>query len=431
LISAIAAALRPLRDAVARQVVVVTDGLIGFEASAVKAIRDGLPAGTRLHAVGVGSAPNRAFLRPAARAGRGIEVLIGLDEAAESSAGRIAAATREPVVIDVAVDGTALVGLSPRLPDLLTGSPVLAPLRLRPEGGKLVVSGRTANGAWEEHVDVPATQPGEGSEAIAALWAREAIDDLERDLACGGNRSDIDRRIEQLALQHSISSRLTSWIAVAETPSVDPREPVRVERIPQALPYGMSVEGLGLGAVPRMAASVVMGSSPRLLLSRSAVERPDEERDSQAMADTIAELRELVSEVQRSVEMLPTKPRRPATWRQEIVARLRHVLEMVRRRAEVQTIQVRGRALPTSGQPTTTIEIQVTSPLEWWPTTTATIAGRSVRLIAESTTRSGPIAANSLVRMTLAARAEDVARSGTVEVACGDAVLVIAIDRAD
>jgi hypothetical protein len=33
--------------------------------------------------------------------------------------------------------------------------------------------------------------------------------------------------------------------------------------------------------------------------------------------------------------------------------------------------------------------------------------------------------------MTLAARAEDVARSGTVEVACGDAVLVIAIDRAD
>ena len=60
------------------------------------------------------------------------------------------------------LQGTALLDAAPRLPDLLTGSPVLAALRLRPEGGTLVVRGRTARGAWEEHLDVPGTLPGEG-----------------------------------------------------------------------------------------------------------------------------------------------------------------------------------------------------------------------------------------------------------------------------
>ena len=63
---------------------------------------------------------------------------------------------------------------------------------------------------------MPATPPEEGAEAIPALWARETIEDLELDLACGGERKDIDRRIEQIALQHSVSSRLTSWVAIAE-----------------------------------------------------------------------------------------------------------------------------------------------------------------------------------------------------------------------
>ena len=54
---------------------------------------------------------------------------------------------------------------------------------------------------------MPGTPPEEGAEAIPALWARETIEDLELDLACGGELKDIDRRIEEIALQHSVSSR--------------------------------------------------------------------------------------------------------------------------------------------------------------------------------------------------------------------------------
>ena len=54
---------------------------------------------------------------------------------------------------------------------------------------------------------------------------------------------------------------MTSWIAVAEEPSVDPRAPIRVERIPQVLPYGMSAEGLGLIELSTPLASVSMSES--------------------------------------------------------------------------------------------------------------------------------------------------------------------------
>ena len=311
MISAIEEALRPLRADATRQVVIVTDGQIGFEAGAIRAIRDGLPNGSRLHTVGVGSAANRAFLRPAAKAGRGVEVMIGLDEPAAPGAERILAATHDPDIVDVTVGGTALLDAPPRLPDLLAGSPVLTGIRLRPNGGTLVVSGRTAHGAWEERVDVPATEAGEGSDAISALWAREAIENLELDLACGGTRKTIDAQIEAIALRHSIASRLTSWIAVADVPSVDPREPVRVERIPQMLPYGMSAEGLGLVEQHQLLADASVDMSravPRQVMRTSRRERqsavPPQELASFLGSELEALRRSELDERQQLVESL-------------------------------------------------------------------------------------------------------------------------------
>ena len=176
LISAIEEALRPVRAAASRQVVVVTDGLIGFEAAAVRAIRDKLPGQSRLHTVGIGSGSNRAFLRPAARAGRGVEIVIDLDETAERGLIRILAATSQPVVADVTIQGTAMADAPPRLPDLLSGSPVVAGFRLRSDGGTLVVRGQTADGPWEEHLTVEPLPQGAGSNAVQALWARETIE---------------------------------------------------------------------------------------------------------------------------------------------------------------------------------------------------------------------------------------------------------------
>lgn len=237
-------ALRPLRANSQRQVVLVTDGLIGFEQEIVDTILERLPAGCRVHTVGVGSAVNRSLTAPAARAGRGVEVVIGLGEDPERAVARLRARTEAPLVVDVTVGGAALVETAPaRVPDLYAGAPVLVSARVRPEGGELVVRGRTATGTWEERVRV---SPRDGSGVLATLFGREAVEDAETRLAAGASRADTDGEVERLGLEYRIATRLTSWVAIDKTPSVDPRAPSRRESVPQMLPHGMSVEGLGL-----------------------------------------------------------------------------------------------------------------------------------------------------------------------------------------
>src|SRR6185295_18600515 len=105
----------------------------------------GLPASSRVHTVGVGSAVNRSLTMAAARAGRGLEVMTGLAEDVERAARRLVARTDAPLVVDLSVSGSALVAHAPAaLPDLFAGAPALISLELRPEGGTLAVRGRTA-----------------------------------------------------------------------------------------------------------------------------------------------------------------------------------------------------------------------------------------------------------------------------------------------
>jgi Ca-activated chloride channel family protein len=199
-------ALRGLRPDAQRQVVLVTDGLIGFEQEVVAEVLATLPPGSRLHTVGVGSAVNRALTGPAARAGRGLEVVIGLGEDPERAASALRARTAAPLVTGLEIAGSALVAHAPaRLPDLFAGAPALVSLELRPEGGTLVVRGSTAAGPFERRIAVSPPAPGEGPAALAALHAREAVEDLEMRLAAGELEDEIDRAVEEIGMAFQIS----------------------------------------------------------------------------------------------------------------------------------------------------------------------------------------------------------------------------------
>lgn len=259
--TAILQALASLRHGAQRQVVVVTDGLIGFESEVVGAIRTGLPANSRVHVVGVGSATNRTLTRGASRAGRGIEVLVGIDEAAGPAAQRLLARTVAPLVQGLEVTGSALVALAPRaLPDLFAGAPVRIAVQLRPEGGTLHVRGEGPHGAFVHELVVPPLVAG-GDPAIARGFAREAVEDLEVELAATRAAHDVDARIEQLGLAHRIATRLTSWIAVSEVQNVDPRLVQRRDVVPQELPYGMAIEQLGLRRTMAMPCQAPLGGA--------------------------------------------------------------------------------------------------------------------------------------------------------------------------
>ena len=248
--SGILEALRPLRADAQRQIVLVTDGLIGAEEQLVGTILRDLPVASRLHTVGVGSAVNRSLTGPAARAGKGVEVVVGLGEDPERAARRLAARTAAPLVVDVTLEGSALVEHAPaKIPDLYAGAPLLVALRLRPEGGALAIHGRTAAGPWRHGLEIGPTNSGAGSPAVVTLFGRERVEDLEARIAAAGDGRgghEDSAALERIGLEFQIATRLTSWIAASDEPTVDPRRPTRREIMPQMLPHGISAAGMGL-----------------------------------------------------------------------------------------------------------------------------------------------------------------------------------------
>jgi Ca-activated chloride channel family protein len=254
--SAVREALHALRPGAQRQVVLVTDGYVGGEQQIVKQLHENLPKSCRMHVLGMGSAVNRSLATALARAGRGAEVLVGLDEDIERGAKRLLDRTRMPVLTNVEISGDALVRHAPEhVPDVFEGAPVVAALALSPLGGELVVRGelaaaepghpfRVAPEAWIQKIRVPAKSKGEGNPAIAALYAREHVADLETRWTIGDNQPGIDREIEDTGVQFQISTRLTSWVAIDELRRVD--GPARHEVMPQALPYGTNAAAFGL-----------------------------------------------------------------------------------------------------------------------------------------------------------------------------------------
>ena len=301
--TAIVEALQPLRAECQRQVVLVTDGLIGFEQELVGEVLERLPQGSRVHTVGVGSSVNRSLTGPLARAGRGTEILVGLGEDPERAARSLRQRTASPAVVDLTLQGAALREVAPRrLPDLFAGSPVLVGLRLDPRGGEVTVTGRTPTGTWQASVQVAADPGAAPHPAVPAPFAREVVEDLEtaRTVADVAAIAELDRRIESIALAHQIASRLTSWFAATETATVDPLAPRRRQRVPQELPHGMDAEGLGLGKArmtPRQSLRMTahlgvpahLGPSPLGTLSQQMRRARGTPRPPSSPVDTLGE----------------------------------------------------------------------------------------------------------------------------------------------
>jgi Ca-activated chloride channel family protein len=245
---AVTEALAPLREDAQRQVVLVTDGQIGFEHEVIGEILRRSPGGSRLHVVGVGPAPNRTLTRGASRASGGVEVLASSEAVAEEAAARLVHATAEPVLTELVVEGSALAATAPSRPrDVLAGCPSWIAVSLAPAGGTLTVRGRLAGGGeWVRRVEVASTAPTSTTIPLGALFGREAVADVETRAAAG--EGNLDREIEALGLRHRIATSRTSLVAVAEEAAVDPRTPRRVEVLPVEIPEGLSAAGLGLRA---------------------------------------------------------------------------------------------------------------------------------------------------------------------------------------
>ncbi len=214
-------------------VVLLTDGYIGNEAEALRAIAEDL-GDARLYAVGVGSAVNRFLLERAAEIGRGRTVVAALSEPPAEAAARFASLVDRPVFTDVEVDwgGLAVDEVYPRrLPDLFADKPLVVHGRFARGGSARVkVRGTLGGRRYERVIDVslPDASEDRAHAAHATLWARAAVKDRMNRLFLRDDPALIEE-VTELGLAHRMVTQWTSFVAVDETPAEPAPSPGEAE----------------------------------------------------------------------------------------------------------------------------------------------------------------------------------------------------------
>jgi len=272
----------PLRDALGnisggddtvRQVVFLTDGLVGNEEELLTLIEAGL-GDTRLFTVSLGSAPNEWFMEKAAEIGAGDSLRIVDMSEAEDRMNAFYAAIENPVVTDLRLTpavGDQIEFYPPRLPDLYGTSAVLVPIATDGWDSPITLTG-TANGApWQVEMTRADVRPANG---IARLWAQSHVDHILDQQRIGEMTEARARQaVLDVAIPHNIATRYTSFVAVDQEVRRASEEALEEAVMPNNLPAGMSAAAVpapGSSAQPTavMRSAVIMGPPGAIGLPR-------------------------------------------------------------------------------------------------------------------------------------------------------------------
>lgn len=229
-----------------RLVLLLTDGFISGERPMFEVVRDNLGT-SRLFALGVGSSVNRYLLEGLAEMGRGDVIYQLPGTPIEESVATFHERISHPGMTDISVDWGGLdvhESYPSRIPDLWAGQPLRVVARY--DGGgptNVTVRGRVGQEWMELTVPVEVPERSLEHEAVAQLWARRKIRDLEW---YPGERSAAEVRDEVLdvALSHSLVSTYTSLVAIDDEPCACGTVEGTLQ-VPHLVPAGVSGEGLG------------------------------------------------------------------------------------------------------------------------------------------------------------------------------------------
>ena len=224
-----------------RQVVFLTDGAIGNEQQMFDTIT-AMRGRSRIFMVGIGSAPNTYLMTRAAELGRGTFTHVGSVEQVEERMRDLFNKLENPAVTGLtATFSDASADLTPAiLPDVYRDEPLVLAAKLDKLAGSLQIKGRIGDRPWA--VTLPLANAAEGK-GLSKLWARRKISDAEVARAMRQlTPEDADKAILKLALEHHLVTRLTSLIAVDETPRRPEGAPLKLSELPINLPAGWDFE---------------------------------------------------------------------------------------------------------------------------------------------------------------------------------------------
>ncbi|GAB1258884.1 marine proteobacterial sortase target protein [Aurantivibrio plasticivorans] len=242
-----------------RQVIFITDGSVGNETALFQQI-ERQRGHSRLFTVGIGSAPNGYFMKQAAEAGRGFYTFIGAQTDIQREMSDVFYKLEKPVLTDLTLsfdsetDNTQIELFPSPIPDLYAGEPVVATFR--------------SNHALPQHITLMGNQTtpfstnlslenSEKNSGLRQLWARKKLDSLyqlERDAKFSQQTDkleNIKRDITQVALDHQLMSRYTSFLAIEDKVSRPPESPLKTVQEKNALPAGNSMAINGTMQIPQ------------------------------------------------------------------------------------------------------------------------------------------------------------------------------------
>jgi Ca-activated chloride channel family protein len=222
-----------------KQLIFITDGAVGNENDLFNLIYT--HAGDiRLFTVAIGSAPNNYFMKKSAEFGRGTYTHIGssaeVQEKMDTLFNKIEGAVAQNITINWHTDNEQY---PKRIGDLYQGEPLVVISKLENPGKQLTASGLTLSEHWQR--DITMNESG-NAKGLSRLWARKKIEDIENQEISGTlGPESAKKQITELALQHSLLSKFTSFVAVEHKKSRPKNDLLKSENIPNQIAKGQTM----------------------------------------------------------------------------------------------------------------------------------------------------------------------------------------------
>jgi Ca-activated chloride channel family protein len=226
-----------------RQIIFLTDGEVSNEQEMMAALGQD---GGRSHVffVGIGSAPNDHLMSRMATIGRGAYTHVGTSEEVAAKMMPLLDILGHPAMQNLAVKvAGGTLDLTPKtLPDIYAGQPLVLVGRTDRLSGTITVSGTIGTRPWAQTVDLAKAAD---SPAVAKLWARRRIDDIEADRALGKMADKAaDDAVADIGLNSGLVTSQTSLVAIDATPSRPAGAGLSREDLPINLPAGWDFDTL-------------------------------------------------------------------------------------------------------------------------------------------------------------------------------------------
>jgi Ca-activated chloride channel family protein len=221
----------------------MTDGYIGNEVEILAAVHQRLGA-SRIFSFGVGSSVNRYLLDRMAKLGKGAVAYIGLDDSAGQVVDLFYDRISHPALTDITIDwgNMKVTDVYPcRIPDLFVGRPVIITGRFNGQSSTAIhVTGKVGDLTQEITIPVALDDSAAAHPGIACVWARKKIEDLANQATYDSN-PDLPREIKQVALEYSLMSSYTAFVAVDSSQQTAGDHGITVA-VPVPVPDGVRYE---------------------------------------------------------------------------------------------------------------------------------------------------------------------------------------------